>query len=141
MLRARWAGQDLALPLNAAEGIASEGVAVRWANLKVNDLLAAYDGGGDRDDLRGRIVETGLDFGLVTRFTSRVAVEEVVSSDGPEASHRLANGLPAGSTLMGALPQGGTLDPLWRALGIVLLLTGLAGWRARNLRRPGGHSC
>ncbi len=146
-LRARWAGQDLALALSTADGMESAGVAVRWANLKVDDLLAAYDGGGDRNDLRSRIVATGLDFGLVTRFTSRVAVEEIVSSEGPEASHRLANGLPAGSTLLGELPQGGTLAPLWRALGLVLLLTGLAGWRARAIRTTGakgttgGRSC
>ncbi len=140
-LRARWGGQDLALPLSTVEGVASEGVAVRWANLKVDDLLAAYDGGGDRDDLRGRIVETGLDFGLITRFTSRVAVEEIVSSGGPEAAHRVPNGLPAGSTLAGELPAGGTLDPLWRALGLALLLTGLAGWRARRASTERSRSC
>jgi len=130
-LKARWSGRDLALPVRDEDGVQSNGVAVRWANLKVDDLLAAHDGGGDRAELRKQVVATGLTFGLVTRFTSRVAVAEVVTATGPATTHRIANGLPAGSTLLGELPQGGTLTPLWRSLGFVLLLTGLAGWRAR----------
>lgn len=137
-LRARWAGRDLTLPLVVDAPARTGGVAARWANLKVDDLLAAFDGGGDRTALRSEIVQTGLAFGLVTRFTSRVAVEQVVSSQGPTATHHIANGLPAGSTLMGELPQGGTLSRLWRALGLVLLLTGWAGWRARPARDSGG---
>lgn len=130
-LKARWRGRDLALPVHDDNLIRSKGVAVRWAKLKVDDLLAAHDGGGDRAALREQIVATGLAFGLVTRFTSRVAVAEAITASGPVQTHRIANGLPAGSTLLGELPQGGTLTPLWRALGVVLLLTGLAGWRAR----------
>jgi len=143
-LRARWRGQELALPLDTADTAVAAGVAVRWANLLVDDLLAAYDGCRDADDrtlLRREVVETGVAFGLVTRFTSRVAVEEIVSAEGPAATHRLANGLPAGSTLLGELPRGATLAPLWRALGLVLLLTGLAGWLARRSRQRCGRSC
>ncbi len=140
-LRAQWAGQDYSVSLTEDKHPAASGVAIRWANLKVDDLLAEYDGGGDREALRAQIIKTGLDFGLVTRFTSRVAVEELVTTQGPEATHRIANGLPAGSTLIRQLPQGGTLTPLWRALGVFLLLTGLAGWRARCVLDRGGRSC
>jgi Ca-activated chloride channel family protein len=140
-LRARWADQNVALPLGADATVTTGGVAARWANLKVDDLLAAFDGGGNRESLRAEIVRTGLTFGLVTRFTSRVAVEQVVLSEGPTATHRIANSLPAGSTLLGELPQGGTLAQLWRALGLVLLLTGWAGWRARTARRTGRGPC
>ena len=60
------------------------------------------------------MIDLALAHNLVTAYTSLVAVEEVPSSFGPAEFVRLAS----------ALPQGGTLDPLRRILGVVLVLCG-----------------
>jgi Ca-activated chloride channel family protein len=131
---------DLALDLATIPAPRGAGLATRWGQMKVDDLMAALDSGGDHDALRGEIVATALDHGLVTRFTSRVAVEERPSVAVPGDTRNVASGLPAGSQLMNALPAGGTLDRLWRALGIVLLLTAAAGLMAgRRYGRPAGQ--
>lgn len=70
----------------------------------------------------------------MTRYTSRVAVELVPTVDRPGPTRDVAAGLPAGSQLMGPLPAGGTLDPVWRVLGWTLLLTGLTLLAARRRR-------
>lgn len=122
--------RDLALPLEAIAAPARAGLATRWAQMRVDDLMAAFDSRGyareGEDTLRNEIVATALQHGLVTRFTSRVAVELEPSVDPAGDVHDLPSGLPRGSQLMGQLPDGGTLDDLAALAGLALLLTGSA---------------
>lgn len=127
-LLAGGSGRDLALPLEATSAPAHAGLATRWAQMRVDDLMASYvtnrhDPGAD-DILRKEIVATALQHGLVTRFTSRVAVELEPSVDQAGDVRDLPAGLPRGSQLMGQLPNGGTLDDLAALVGLALLLTG-----------------
>jgi len=102
----------------------SSGVAVRWAREKVAGLMADIHRGADQNIIRNRIIQTGLDFGLVTHFTSRVAVEEAVSADAPPTPCRLPNGLPYGTEFESTLPNCGTTRPLLRMIGLLALLLG-----------------
>ncbi|MBU0743065.1 VWA domain-containing protein, partial [bacterium] len=122
------AGEGLSYPLGEAEtGGACDGVAVRWARLKVAGLMADFHRGADRDGVRAQVVETGLAFGLVTAYTSRMAVEEAVSADAPARPCRLSGGLPHGTEFASSLPATGTSEPLLRLLGALGLLIGSAG--------------
>ena len=113
---------------------------MRWARLKVDDLLAAHDAYrgtiDDKVELRAAVVATALEHGLVTRFTSRVAVELAPSVDATGETRDVKSGLPKGSQLMGSLPQGGTLDDAWRILGLTLVLTGAALLHIHRRRFP-----
>jgi Ca-activated chloride channel homolog len=102
----------------------SAGVAVRWAREKVAGLMADFHSGVDRDIVRERVVETGLAFGLITKFTSRVAVEEAISTDEPPVTCRMPNGLPHGTEFASTLPNCGTTRPLLRMIGWLALLFG-----------------
>jgi hypothetical protein len=82
---------------------------------------------------------------LVTRFTSLVAVEEVVANpDGTLRQARVPTELPHGwqmEAVFGANPAGGTADLFLEALGAALLCAGLALVALRHagrLRAPAG---
>ncbi len=135
--RAVLAGEEMVHTLDSAV-TDSDGVAVRWARMKVADLMADRHRGVAEDVVRDQVVETGLAFGLVTAYTSRVAVEEAVSADAPAHPCRLPSGLPEGTEFLPGLPRGGTSRPLLRLLGVAALLIGAAG--VALARETGGRS-
>ncbi|MBI1356328.1 MAG: VWA domain-containing protein [Acidobacteria bacterium] len=61
-------------------------VATLWARAKVADLMqqdfAGIQGGSPRPEIREGITQLGLDYRLMTQFTSFVAVEESVVTEG-----------------------------------------------------------
>ncbi len=122
------------------------GVALRWARAQVEALMDSLLEGAGEDDVRRQVTGLGIDFHLVTRYTSLVAVERFPSAAGEARTARLAGALPAGSP-MGVLPRGGTQDTLLLICGCALLLSGallLAGaslvtGRRRNAPRPQRH--
>lgn len=105
------------------------GVAQRWARARVDDLLGRGYLGAPLEQIRPAVVEIALAHGLVTRFTSRVAVEEVASVIGD------ATRVDVPGSLAVALPQGGTLRPLLRRAGVAALAFAFLG--AWWLRRVG----
>jgi Ca-activated chloride channel family protein len=65
-----------------------EVLATLWARRRVEDLMsedyAGAQSGRMRDDLREAVTNLGLEYGLMTQFTSFVAVEEMTVTDGGE---------------------------------------------------------
>ena len=61
-------------------------LATLWARARVDDLMsqdyAGIQNGAPRDDLREAITQLGLEFRMMTQFTSFVAVEEMTITDG-----------------------------------------------------------
>jgi Ca-activated chloride channel family protein len=59
-----------------------------WARARIDDLMsqdyAGIQNNSPRDDIRELITQLGLDFRLMTQFTSFVAVEEMTITDGGE---------------------------------------------------------
>jgi Ca-activated chloride channel family protein len=90
-LRGKLAGKpysrDLTVTLPAKEP-AHDVLASLWARAKINDLMAQdYNGiqmGTVQDKLKDAIAQLGLDFRLMTQYTSFVAVEEMTVTEGGE---------------------------------------------------------
>ena len=76
---------EVTLPESQAE---HDVLATLWARRRVDDLMSEdYAGaqrGETRVDLRETVTNIGLEYGLMTQFTSFVAVEEMTFTDGGE---------------------------------------------------------
>ena len=96
------------------------GIARLWAQAKVDDFEDQLRRGGDETLLRPQLVEHALAHGLVTRYTSLVAIERqpVRPHGAPVDGVSFANGVAGGDAL--AFAQGGTAATL-------KFLVGLAG--------------
>jgi len=91
------------------------GIAIRWARSRVEALMDSLHEGTQPTDVREAVIDVALEFDLVTKYTSLVAVEQ-----GPTAF-----GEPRPVRLAASLPQGGTDAPLRTAVGLSLLGAGL----------------
>ncbi|MEO7650367.1 MAG: VIT and VWA domain-containing protein, partial [Bryobacteraceae bacterium] len=88
-LRGRMGGRDFSrdipvtLPATEAK---NESIATLWARRKVDDLMGQDWAGAQRGTpnpaMREEVTKTGLDFRLMTQFTSFVAVEESIVTEG-----------------------------------------------------------
>jgi len=90
------------------------------------DSLRQTDENG-RAEIRANIIAHAIRYRLVTRFTSLVAVEEVVvNAGGDSKTVPVPTELPAGwqmDKVFGA-PATGTADAFLEALGLTLLVSG-----------------
>src|SRR6266436_995617 len=109
------------------------GITTLWARQRVEDLVDRWrlSDEDSRPEIRSTLIAHAIRYRLVTRFTSLVAVEEVVANtSGGSATVPVPTELPAGMQLdrvFGA-PATGTADAFLEALGVVLLLVGYALW-------------
>ena len=80
----------------------------------------------DRDGLKQQIIQIALRHQLVSKFTSRVAIEEVVTvKNGEAVTVKVPLPAPRGWTMY----AGATADPLHMLAGLIALLTAGFGWR------------
>ena len=91
ILRGKMRGQpfEREIAVNFADEAAeNDALASLWARRKVADLIrqdfAGFQAGKMKDDLREAITNLGLQFNLLTPFTSFVAVEDQIVTDGSE---------------------------------------------------------
>jgi Ca-activated chloride channel family protein len=77
----------------------SANLALLWARSKIEALQDSQIFGADPDSVRANVLELALDFGLLTRYTSLVAVDKTPTRPGSEdlASDNVPSLLPAGS--------------------------------------------
>jgi Ca-activated chloride channel family protein len=90
-LRGKLAGRDFAreIPIVLPDNEPQHDVlATLWARRKIDDLMSQDLGGAQqgkmRDDLRESVTQLGLDYRLMTQFTSFVAIEDAVATTGGE---------------------------------------------------------
>jgi hypothetical protein len=88
-LQGKIAGNDFKrdIPVELPETMASHDVlASLWARARIDSLMAQdYAGAQDgamRDNLKDTITQLGIEYRLMTQFTSFVAVEEMIVTDG-----------------------------------------------------------
>ena len=88
-LKGKMAGNDFVreIPVELPETMALHDVlASLWARARVDDLMGQDYEGAQQDKMRGDLKDTitqlGIEYRLMTQFTSFVAVEEIVVTDG-----------------------------------------------------------
>ena len=94
----------------------------------------------DTDRHKTQITRLAVDIGLVSAYTSFVAVEDIISrqSHDPWAPVQVASLLPAGSQMQPImLPAGAAGTDTLRWLSLLLaLLAGMCWWFAQRLQPP-----
>jgi Ca-activated chloride channel family protein len=122
---------ETSIAFDASKATFHPGITTLWARQRVEDLMDSWrqsDENG-RTEIRASIIAHAIRYRLVTRFTSLVAVEEVVvNASGQSNTVPVPTELPAGwqmDKVFGA-PATGTADAFLEALGIALLLAGFA---------------
>ena len=105
-------------------GPAGESIATLWARSKVEALEDSQIFGTDADRIREEVLDIALQHGLLTRYTSLVAVDKTPVRTGNEAieTARVGSLLPAGSTLSAGFSRTATGWPLQLALALLSLI-------------------
>ena len=111
----------------------STGTAKYWARQKIQDLVDEGVMTGQLDQLKDEIIEVALAHSLVSRFTSLVAVEEVVSRPPAEQAREAAvrNAMAHGQRMQVRYPQTATRARQSLLIGLSLLLITLGLWFVR----------
>jgi len=136
---------ETAVPLGAVSG--GEAIATLWARGKIESLEDSRIFGVPHDSVRRQVLDVALAFGLLTPYTSLVAVDRTPARPAAEGlgSEEVPGLLPAGSGAGSGFSQTATGWPL--RLGLALLALSLAtamlllaaparGRRAGGSRRP-----
>jgi Ca-activated chloride channel family protein len=87
-LKGKMSGRDFVreIPVDFSSTEQHDVLATLWARNRVDDLMSQDFNGAQRgtvkDDVKQAITQLGLDYRLMTQFTSFVAVEEMIVTDG-----------------------------------------------------------
>ncbi len=111
-----------------APGGGGENIASLWARNRIEALEDSRIFGIDADEVRQQVVATALEFGLVARYTSLVAVDRTPSRPVHEdlAQSDVPSLLPAGSNFVMGFSQTATGWPAQLALSLLSLFVVLA---------------
>ena len=134
-LKGKMAGHDFAreirvsLPASQPE---NDVLATLWARRKVADLMSQDFGGlqrgSAREDLKAQITKLGLDFRLMTPFTSFVAVEEkTVTEGGAPRRVEVPVEMPEGMSYQGVFGTGMEMDEA-RAMNAPMAMQAMSGY-------------
>jgi len=121
---------ETSIAFDVSKAFFHPGITTLWARQRVEELMDHWRRSDEdaRAEVRTTLVAHAIRYRLVTRFTSLVAVEEIVANPSSQSSTvPVPTQLPAGWQLdkvFGA-PATGTADAFLEALGIALLLAGI----------------
>lgn len=146
-LKGKMGGEDYVreIPVELPETMASHDVlASLWARARVDNLMGQdYQGaqsGNMRADLKDTITQLGIEYRLMTQFTSFVAVEEMVVTDGGQPRRiDVPVEVPAGVNPETAYPAG-TLSAPQSAKMMYMSAGSLAKSSPRRMRGVGSGS-
>ena len=118
---------EASIALDASKAAFHPGITTLWARQRVEDLMDQWRRSDEKGqtEIRGSVIAHAIRYHLVTRFTSLVAVEQVVVNPGGQSNTTaIPTELPSGMQMdkvFGA-PATGTADAFLEALGLALLL-------------------
>jgi Ca-activated chloride channel family protein len=121
---------EATIAFDAAKTIFHPGITTLWARQRVEDLMDHWGISDEKGQakIRASVIAHAIRYRLVTRFTSLVAVEEVVANpSGKSKTLAVPTELPEGwkmDKVFGA-PTTGTADSFLEALGAMLLAVGV----------------
>lgn len=126
----RRGGEDVrySFPVGEEEGIQHEAIDKLFGRARIGDLMYRWIRAGttrEKYELKGEVLDTALTYQLVSKFTSRVAVEERVERrDGKLVMVPVKVPLPRGWS-PGAFFPTATSDWAFLALGLLMVLAGM----------------
>ena len=127
------AGKDVyetSIAFDASKATFHPGITTLWARQRVEELMDHWRQSDEygQAEIRASVIAHAIRYRLVTRFTSLIAVEEVVANaSGQSSTVAVPTELPAGwqmEKVFGA-PATGTADAFLETLGVALLFAGL----------------
>jgi len=136
---------ETTIPFDVSKASFHPGITTLWARQRVEDLMDRWRQSDetDRAAVRTEVITTAVQYRLVTRFTSLVAVEEVaLNPGGAQNTVAVPTQLPAGwqmEKVTGA-PATGTADAFLETVGLTFLLLGATLFLLLRLRRAGAMS-
>ena len=114
----------------------STGIAKLWAKSKIDYLMDQKIVGVDEETIKKQVTPIALEYGLMSKYTSFVAVEEKISRPQGERleEKNLPNLLPEGNTMMDnssnkSYPSTATNKDLYFIIGVLFLLVSLLSIR------------
>jgi Ca-activated chloride channel family protein len=122
---------EATIAFDASKAAFHPGITTLWARQRVEDLMDQWRRSDEKGqaEIRGSVIAHAIRYHLVTRFTSLVAVEQVVVNPGGQSNTTaVPTELPSGMQMdkvFGA-PATGTADAFFEALGLALLLGSVA---------------
>jgi len=121
-------GRDWETTSTLSPAAGGEDLAVLWARSKIEALQDSRIFGVDPASVRRQVVEIALRFGLLTQYTSLVAVDRAQARPGAEAleAEHVPGLLPAGSAVSVSFAPTATGWPAQLALSLVSLLIAAA---------------
>jgi len=144
-LKGKMSGRDFVreIPIDFSSPQTHDVLATLWARTRIDDLMSQDFNGAQRgamkEDVKQSIVQLGLDYRLMTQFTSFVAVEEMIVTDGgqprridvpievPEGVNRASvfgeNDRPSGTFNGGRNLSGFYSNPAQRAVAETVIVT------------------
>jgi Ca-activated chloride channel family protein len=120
---------ETTIALNTAKATFHPGITTLWARQRVEDLMDHWreSDENNRAEIRTSVIAHAIQYKLVTRFTSLVAVEEVVVNPGGQMDTApVPTELPPGMQMdkVFSAPATGTADAFLETLGLSLLVAG-----------------
>jgi Ca-activated chloride channel family protein len=134
---------ETTIAFDASRAAFHPGITTLWARQRVEELIDRWresDENGQAE-IRAAVIAHAIRYRLVTRFTSLVAVEEVVVNLGGQSNTvPVPAELPAGMQMdkVFGTPATGTADAFLETVGLALLFVGLM--LLCLMRRPGALS-
>jgi Ca-activated chloride channel family protein len=134
-LKGKMAGRDFSREIRVtlpASQPANDVLATLWARRRVADLMSQDFGGlqrgSAREDLKAQITKLGLDFRLMTPFTSFVAVEEkTITEGGVPRRVEVPVEMPEGMSYQGVFGNGMERDEV-RAMNRPMAMPVMSGY-------------
>jgi len=130
------------IPFDASKATFHPGITTLWARQRAEEMMDQWrhsDENGQKE-IRDSVIAHAIRYRLVTRFTSLVAVEQIVANAGGQSNPvAVPTELPSGwqmEKVFGA-PATGTADAFLETLGVTLLFAGLALLLLLRKMRPG----
>ncbi len=130
------------IPFDASKATFHAGITTLWARQRAEEMMDQWrhsDENGQKQ-IRDSVIAHAIRYRLVTRFTSLVAVEQIVANAGGQSNTvAVPTELPSGwqmEKVFGA-PATGTADAFLETLGVTLLFAGLALLLLLRKMRPG----
>jgi Ca-activated chloride channel homolog len=123
-------GRRWSVEMDGQSGPARSGIATLWARKKISTLMAGLHLGVPETEVREQVLQTALQHQLVSRYTSLVAVEEIVSRPAgePLQPNQVETNLPHGwqyNAVFATAAQTATRAGMSIVLGISAMLLGI----------------